>query len=85
MFWSLVRSVFDYIMDFQGLFAERIMPERVHKLSLSFLVDTLVKQRGGTAGNIAYSFICSATLLLSSRAREMISPVSKALKQLHNN
>lgn len=46
---------FDYIMDFSGLFADRIMPEKIHSLSLSFLVDSLSKQYGGTAGNIAYS------------------------------
>ncbi|MBI5449424.1 carbohydrate kinase family protein, partial [Candidatus Gottesmanbacteria bacterium] len=46
---------FDYIMDFSGRFADRIMPEKIHKLSLSFLVDTLSKQFGGTAGNVAYT------------------------------
>ena len=46
---------FDYIMDFSGRFADRIMPEQIHKISLSFLVDKLSKQFGGTAGNIGYS------------------------------
>lgn len=46
---------FDYIMDFSGRFFERIMPDKLHSLSLSFLVDKLSKQFGGTAGNIAYS------------------------------
>ncbi len=46
---------YDYIMDFTGKFADRIMPEKIHKLSLSFLVDHLSRQFGGTAGNIAYS------------------------------
>ena len=46
---------FDYIMDFPGKFADRIMPDKIHKLSLSFLVETLNKQFGGTAGNIAYT------------------------------
>ncbi len=31
------------------------MPEKLHQISLSFLVDKLTKQFGGTAGNIAYS------------------------------
>ena len=74
---------FDYIMDFQGLFAERIMPERVHKLSLSFLVDTLVKQRGGTAGNIAYSLhLLGNTPIIVSSAGNDFSLYLKALKQL---
>ena len=46
---------FDYIMNFSGRFADRIMPDKIHALSLSFLVDRLSKQFGGTAGNIAYS------------------------------
>ncbi len=46
---------YDYIMDFPGRFADRIMPDNIHKLSLSFLVDKLSKQFGGTAANIAYS------------------------------
>jgi adenosine kinase len=46
---------FDFIMDFPGHFYDRIMPDKLHSLSLSFLVDKLSKQHGGTAGNIAYS------------------------------
>ena len=46
---------FDYIMDFPGRFADRIMPDKIHKISLSFLVDKLTKNFGGTAGNIAYN------------------------------
>lgn len=46
---------FDFIMDFPGKFADRIMPDKIHKISLSFLADTLKKQFGGTAGNIAYT------------------------------
>lgn len=46
---------FDYIMDFSGWFSDRIMPEKLHCLSLSFLVDKLSKQNGGTAGNQAYT------------------------------
>jgi adenosine kinase len=46
---------FDYIMNFSGRFADRIMPDKIHKISLSFLVDTLKREFGGTAGNIAYT------------------------------
>lgn len=46
---------FDVIMDFPGRFADHIDPTKIHILNLSFLVDTLKKQRGGTAGNIAYN------------------------------
>lgn len=46
---------YDYIMDFRGLFTDRIMPDKIHNISLSFHVDKLARQMGGTAGNIAYS------------------------------
>lgn len=46
---------FDYIMNFSGRLADRIMPDKIHKISLSPLVDRLSKQFGGTAGNIAYT------------------------------
>ncbi len=45
----------DYIMDFPGRFADRIMADKIHKISLSFLVEKLNKQFGGVAGNIAYT------------------------------
>lgn len=46
---------FDTIMDFQGKFGDHIMPDKIHQINLSFLVNTLKKQNGGTAGNIAYN------------------------------
>lgn len=46
---------YDIIMDFPGRFADHIDPTKIHILNLSFLVDTLKKERGGTAGNIAYN------------------------------
>lgn len=46
---------FDHIMDFPGNFSDHIMPDKIHQINLSFLVNTLKKQKGGTAGNIAYN------------------------------
>ena len=46
---------YDYLMTFPGLFKEQILPERLEKISLSFLVDSMSRQRGGTAPNIAYT------------------------------
>lgn len=46
---------FDHIMDFPGNFADHIMPDKIHQINLSFLVNTLKKLKGGTAGNIAYN------------------------------
>jgi adenosine kinase len=46
---------YDYLMTFPGLFKEQILPERLASVSLSFLVDSMSKQRGGIAPNIAYT------------------------------
>ncbi len=46
---------YDYLMTFPGSFKEQILPERLEKISLSFLVDSMSRQRGGVAPNIAYS------------------------------
>jgi adenosine kinase len=46
---------FDYLMSFPGKFTEHFLPEHMHRISLSFLVDTMDKRRGGCAPNIAYS------------------------------
>lgn len=46
---------YDYLMSFPGCFREHILPERIESLSLSFLVDSMHKRRGGCAPNIAYS------------------------------
>lgn len=57
---------YDYLMTFPGLFKEQILPERLEKISLSFLVDSMSCQRGGVAPNIAYTMA-----LLGERPRVM--------------
>jgi adenosine kinase len=46
---------YDYLMSFPGRFTEQLLPEHVQRVSLSFLVDTMDKRRGGCAPNIAYT------------------------------
>ncbi len=46
---------FDQIMSFKGSFADHILAEKAHVLSISFLIDSLKKHRGGVGGNIAWS------------------------------
>ena len=46
---------FDTITIFPGRFAQQILPDQVHNLSVSFLVPTLRREFGGCAGNIAYT------------------------------
>ncbi|HEX9303982.1 MAG TPA: hypothetical protein VGA31_05980, partial [Thermoanaerobaculia bacterium] len=43
---------FDYLMSFPGKFTEHFLPEHMNRVSLSFLVDTMDKRRGGCAPNI---------------------------------
>lgn len=42
-------------MVFPGYFKDHILPEKVHMLSVSFLVESLKKQYGGVASNISYN------------------------------
>jgi adenosine kinase len=46
---------FDHIMSFNGRFQDHILPDKIHQLNVSFLVDGFNKLRGGCAANIAYS------------------------------
>ncbi len=46
---------YDYLMTFPGYFKNQILPDQLDSISLSFLVDTMVRQRGGVATNIAYT------------------------------
>ncbi|UOD50177.1 carbohydrate kinase family protein [Orrella daihaiensis] len=46
---------FDTIAVFDGRFKEHILPDRIHALSVSFLVPQMRREFGGCAGNIAYN------------------------------
>ena len=46
---------FDYLMSFPGNFRDHILTNKLQSISLSFLVDQMVKRRGGIAPNIAYN------------------------------
>ncbi|MQA30380.1 MAG: carbohydrate kinase family protein [Luteitalea sp.] len=46
---------YDYLMSFPGKFTEHFLAEHMQRVSLSFLVDTMDKRRGGCAPNIAYT------------------------------
>ncbi len=46
---------FDSIMNFEGKFADQILPDQLHNLNVSFFVPTLRREFGGCAGNIAYA------------------------------
>ncbi|MFQ5398634.1 MAG: carbohydrate kinase family protein [Anaerolineae bacterium] len=57
---------FDYLMSFPGRFTDVLIADQLQKISLSFLVDNLKRERGGTAPNIAYTLA-----LLGGRPRVM--------------
>lgn len=62
---------YDYLMSFPGKFTEHFLPEHMKRVSLSFLVDTMDKRRGGCAPNIAYTLaLLGARPLLMATAGE---------------
>ena len=66
---------YDYLMTFPGVFKEQILPERLEKISLSFLVDSMSRQYGGIAPNIAY------TLALLGQKPRVMATVGEDFKE----
>ncbi len=46
---------YDRIMDFPGNFADQVLPNKLHSLNVSFTIERLTENFGGTAGNVAYN------------------------------
>ena len=46
---------YDTVMVFDGRFKDHILPDRIHMLSVSFLVPQMRRNFGGCAGNIAFN------------------------------
>jgi adenosine kinase len=64
---TLTGSVaYDYLMTFPGYFKDHLLPDKLEHISLSLLVDSMVRLRGGIAPNIAYTLA-----LLGQRPRVM--------------
>lgn len=59
---------FDHIFPFSGRFADHILPEKIHVLNMSVVVDTVNRRFGGTGGNQAYTLglLGMKPILLSS-------------------
>jgi adenosine kinase len=66
---------YDYLMKFPGYFRDHILPERIESISLSFLVDSMVRRRGGTAPNIAY------TLALFGEKPQIVAAVGEDFEE----
>ncbi len=53
---ALTGSIaFDYLMTFPGHFKEHLLVDKLEFISLSFLVDKMIKRRGGIGPNIGYT------------------------------
>lgn len=65
---------YDYIMNFPGKFSDHILPDKVHMLTVSFLVDSMKRMRGGTAGNIAYNLalLGGKTSIVSAAGQDFV-------------
>lgn len=46
---------YDYIMDFPGKYADHILPDKIHTINISFILNKFERRTGGTAGNVSYS------------------------------
>jgi adenosine kinase len=57
---------FDYLMTFPGKFSDHLIADQLEHISVSFLVESMRRQRGGVAPNIAYT-----NALLGGRPRIM--------------
>ena len=57
---------FDYLMTFPGKFGDHLLADQLDNISVSFLVDSMERYRGGVAANIAYT-----NALLGGRPRIM--------------
>lgn len=73
---------FDLIMDFPGKFLEHIDVTKLHILNVSFLVESLKKERGGNSANMAFtlSLLGMDTAILSSAGNDF-APYDKFLKE----
>ncbi len=46
---------YDYLMSYPGRFRDHILPDQLDSLSVSFLADSMRRERGGVAANVAYT------------------------------
>lgn len=74
---------FDHIMDFPETFEENIIPDKLHTLSVSFLVSNFGRNFGGVAGNIAYTLglLGQRAAILSSAGDNDFGPYDTHLQK----
>lgn len=74
---------YDTIMNFEGKFADQILPEQIHILNVAFLVPTMRREFGGCAGNIAYNLsLLGGDPIIMATVGGDATPYLDRLKQL---
>jgi adenosine kinase len=74
---------YDTIMVFPDRFKNHILPEKIHMLSVAFLVPEMRKEWGGTAGNIAYNLkLLGGDPMIMATVGEDFSPYASRLDSL---
>lgn len=77
---------YDYIMNFPGRFGDHILPDKIHQINLSFIVNKFERRRGGTAGNVSYTMaLLSTPHMLFSVAGKDFLEYAKTFKKLKIN
>ena len=73
---------YDSIMVFNDYFKNHILPDQIHKLSVSFYVPELKRNFGGTAGNIAYNLsLLNISALVMATVGEDFQPYVERLSK----
>lgn len=71
-------------MEFPGKFGDHILPEQIHNVNLSFIVNKYAKRRGGTAGNVSYTMgLLETPHILYCAAGNDFAEYEKAFRDLH--
>lgn len=74
---------YDHIMSMPGKFADHILPDKLHILNVSFIMQTFRREFGGTGGNIAYSLaLLRIPTVLYGAAGSDFGPYAKHLTAL---
>jgi adenosine kinase len=75
---------YDTIMVFPDRFKNHILPEKIHMLSVAFLVPEMRREWGGTAGNIAYNLkLLGGDPMIMATVGEDFTPYAARLDQLN--